>query len=59
MIDLVGTTVVISVEPQPDDSAAPFILKPLIDMNAEDLGESMLQDLEVMDAAPELQVTTM
>ena len=28
-IDLVGTTVVLSVEPDPDDSPAPFFLKPL------------------------------
>ncbi|MCH9681804.1 MAG: anti-sigma factor [Deltaproteobacteria bacterium] len=29
-IDLVGTTVVISVEPEPDDSPNPFTLKPLV-----------------------------
>jgi hypothetical protein len=31
-VDLVGQTAVISVEPQPDDGAAPFILKPLVGM---------------------------
>lgn len=29
-LDLVGLTAVISVEPEPDDSAAPFALKPLV-----------------------------
>lgn len=36
-MDLVGTTVVISVEPEPDNSPAPFTLKPLVDM-VEDTG---------------------
>jgi len=31
-LDIRGTTVVISVEPVPDNSAAPFLLKPLVDM---------------------------
>jgi hypothetical protein len=30
--DLIGTTVVISVEPEPDDSPSPFAIKPLVDM---------------------------
>jgi len=28
--DLSGTTIVISIEPSPDNSAAPFLLKPLV-----------------------------
>lgn len=39
MLDLVGATIVISVEPAPDDSTTPFVLKPLIDMMVEDTGE--------------------
>ncbi len=45
LTDLTGATVVISVEPDPDTSAAPFILKPLVG-TAADLGEpGILQDL--------------
>jgi hypothetical protein len=34
-----GYVVVISVEPDPDNSPAPFTLKPLVDMNVEDAGD--------------------
>ncbi|MBX2801301.1 MAG: anti-sigma factor [Myxococcales bacterium] len=44
-MDLVGLTVVISVEPQPDDSPAPFVLKPLVDGEVEDVGGGVVQDL--------------
>lgn len=37
-IDLIGQTVVISVEPEPDDSPAPFLLKPLVDDIVVDMG---------------------
>ena len=40
---LIGLAAVISVEPDPDDSAAPFALKPLIDMDIEDVGAGTLQ----------------
>ncbi len=43
--DLLGTTVVISVEPQPDNSAAPFAIKPLIDPSVEDVAKPMQQAL--------------
>ena len=43
--DLVGHAVVISVEPQPDDSPAPFALKPLVDGSADDVGPGVLQSL--------------
>lgn len=35
-LDLVGLTAVISIEPVPDDSPAPFVLKPLVDAEIED-----------------------
>jgi hypothetical protein len=38
-----GYAAVISIEPEPDDSAAPFALKPLVDMNIEDLGIGVAQ----------------
>ncbi len=44
-LDLVGLTVVISVEPVPDDSPAPFLLKPLVDDEIEDLGAGRLQSM--------------
>ena len=34
--DLAGATAVISIEPEPDDSSAPFTLKPLVSMIAAD-----------------------
>ena len=44
-MDLVGTTIVISVEPSPDNSPAPFFLKPLVDGDAVDLGPGVLQSM--------------
>ncbi|MEM7244697.1 MAG: anti-sigma factor [Acidobacteriota bacterium] len=49
--DLLGATVVISVEPEPDDSAAPFALKPLVDGTVDDLGPGVLQALMNQSAA--------
>jgi len=49
-VDLVGMTAVISVEPQPDDSPAPFALKPLIDMEIEDVGAATTQALDNQSA---------
>ncbi len=43
--DLIGGAVVISVEPSPDNSPAPFFLKPLVDGDAEDVGPGVLQDM--------------
>jgi len=45
-MSLVGTTVVISVEPEPDDSDAPFLLKPLVTAAAEDIPDHGLQAME-------------
>jgi len=38
-LDLIGYAAVISVEPSPDDSAMPFVLKPLVDAEIEDVGD--------------------
>jgi hypothetical protein len=40
---LIGYTAVISIEPYPDNSPAPFALKPLVDSNIEDVGIGTLQ----------------
>ena len=48
---LPGMAAVISVEPQPDNSPAPFTLKPLIDMSIEDVGPGTPQMMS--DAAPD------
>jgi hypothetical protein len=45
---LTDYTIVVSVEPVPDDSTAPFALKPLIDPTAEDLGPGVSQDMTNM-----------
>ena len=45
-MSLVGTTVVISVEPEPDDSPAPFALKPLVMPAVEDVADKGLQSME-------------
>ncbi|MEL6543964.1 MAG: hypothetical protein AAFQ82_05025 [Myxococcota bacterium] len=45
-VSLIGNTVVISVEPEPDDSPAPFALKPLIDDVLTDVGDHGLQAFE-------------
>lgn len=42
---------VISVEPMPDDSAAPFAIKPLVDMTIEDGGAGMSQSMMNNSAA--------
>lgn len=47
---LTGLVAVISVEPEPDDSPAPFALKPLVDMNIEDVGVGVLQSMANMAA---------
>ncbi|HPQ40173.1 MAG TPA: anti-sigma factor, partial [bacterium] len=44
-LSLIGTTVVISVEPEPDNSADPFAIKPLLDSTVEDVGAGVLQNL--------------
>lgn len=46
LVPLVGYQAVITVEPEPDDSPAPFTLKPLVDMNIEDVGPGVLQPME-------------
>ena len=40
-----GYAAVISVEPDPDNSAAPFTIKPLVDINIDDVGIGVPQDL--------------
>lgn len=43
--DLTGMAAVITVEPEPDDSPAPFVLKPLADLDIEDVGPGVLQEM--------------
>ncbi len=43
-VDLIGGRIVISVEPVPDDSPSPFVLKPLTD-DVEDVGAGVPQDM--------------
>jgi hypothetical protein len=45
LTSLVGYQAVISIEPEPDDSPGPFTLKPLVDMNVEDVGPAVLQPM--------------
>lgn len=42
---LTGYAAVISIEPEPDDSAGPFTLKPLVDDDIEDLGAGGIQSM--------------
>ena len=44
-VSLIGYLAVISIEPEPDDSPGPFTLKPLVDMDIEDVGAMVLQDM--------------
>jgi len=44
-VDLAGKTVVISVEPVPDNSPAPFVLKPLVGMVAADAVDHITYDM--------------
>lgn len=44
-LDLIGATVVISVEPEPDNSPAPFTLKPLVDTVEDPGGPGVLQGM--------------
>ena len=44
-VSLIGYQAVISIEPEPDDSPGPFTLKPLVDMDIEDVGAMVLQDM--------------
>lgn len=50
-ISLIGTTVVISVEPEPDDSSAPFVLKPLVMPSVGDVPDKGLQAMDNNAAA--------
>ena len=45
LTDLIGRTAVISIEPEPDNSPAPFALKPLVDAAIEDVGDHGSQNL--------------
>ncbi len=50
-IDLTsGYAAVISIEPEPDNSPAPFALKPLVDENIEDVGDHVAQDFTINSA---------
>ncbi len=51
-IDLVGVTVVISVEPEPDDSPAPFALKPLVGAAGEAVKVLMPLDNNAVSSNP-------
>lgn len=44
-VSIAGFTAVISVEPDPDDSPGPFALKPLVDMDIQDVGAGVNQDM--------------
>jgi len=44
-VSLIGMAAVISVEPQPDNSPAPFGIKPLIDGDIENVGAGGSQDM--------------
>ena len=50
--DLTNATIVISVEPDPDDSPAPFALKPLVSEVADGIGDHEVQTLGAGPAAP-------
>ena len=49
VVSIVDRTIVISVEPVPDDSPAPFALKPLVG-TATDAGAGVSQDIQLNDA---------
>jgi hypothetical protein len=40
-----GYAAVISIEPEPDNSTAPFAFKPLVDMTIDDVGAGILQEM--------------
>ncbi len=44
-MNLIGGAAVISIEPEPDNDAGPFALKPLVDMNVADVGIGVLQSM--------------
>ncbi|MEM7534435.1 MAG: DM13 domain-containing protein [Chloroflexota bacterium] len=44
-LDIIGYAAVISVEPVPDNSPAPFVLKPLVDEEITDVGDHGSQDM--------------
>ena len=46
-----GYAAVISVEPDPDNSPAPFVLKPLMDPNIDDVGAMVLQPMHYNSAS--------
>lgn len=55
--DLRGVPIVISVEPSPDDAAAPFVLKPLVGMAPDDAADHVLYDLALnLDDLPSASV---
>jgi hypothetical protein len=58
-IDLTGGyAVVISIEPEPDNSSVPFFFKPLIDKDVEDVGDHGSQSMEnIANTFPNGQVT--
>lgn len=45
LMNLIGYAAVISVEPSPDNSPAPFTLKPLVDSDVIDVGAGVLQTM--------------
>jgi len=51
-VELFGSTVVISVEPEPDDGPTPFALKPLVHEVPAGIGDHEVQDMGAGPAAP-------
>lgn len=54
--DLVGKTAVISVEPDPDNSAAPFSIKPLVGIITNEPGKMMLEN-KAAGSLPEAMIS--
>jgi len=51
-LDLRGATVVVSVEPEPDDGPAPFAIKPLSHIVPDGIGDHEIQTFEAGPASP-------
>ena len=49
--DLLGATIVVSIEPSPDNSTSPFVLKPLVDMVPDTATSGTLYDMDNNAAA--------
>ena len=58
-VDIIGYVAAISVEPVPDNSPAPFVLKPLLDTDIEDVGDHGSQDLSNNAAAAPIGIVVL